>query len=108
MKEGSSTSEVTTDPESTPSGSCAFPSDPAAESNICEKLGLGPESLFDFPEQEFVWFSYMAFLNKNIAEFQLHHWQSVGSRSLNRSWILEFENFSDPDSNIWNRSGLGV
>jgi len=35
-------------------------------------------------------------------------WIDDGDRSLNRSPILKFERLPDPDSKIWNRSGVGV
>jgi len=51
------------------------------------KNGSGPGVSFHFQEQESVWFSYMAFISKNVAEFRLHHWQSESEQELDsRIW----------------------
>jgi len=93
-------------PESTPAASCVFLTDLPPESKICEKPDVVPESLFIFRSRSLCGFPIWHFLSNNIAEFRCIN----DSRSLNKSWILEFENFSDsdPDSKLWNRSEFVV
>jgi len=74
-------------PESTPAGFYVFLSDP--ESKICEKPD--PESLFNFGSSRSL---CDHILSKNMDKFGLI---DDCSRSLNRSRVLKFENFPDPD-----------
>jgi len=77
------------DPESTPAGFCVFLSNP--ESKIREKPD--PESLFNFGSSRRV---CGHFLSKNMVSFG---WID-GTWSLNRSRILKFEKFLDPEPKI--------
>jgi len=93
-------------PESTPAGSCVFPSDPEPESKICEKTDTDPESFFIFSSRGLCGFHMWHFLAKTLLIFGCMD----GSRSLNRSRILKFENFRTwiRIQKFWNRSGVGV
>jgi len=77
-------------PESTPDGSGVFLSGPKPESKFFEKRDPDPESVFNFGNGSSL---HGHFLNKKIDFGWIH-----SSQSLNRSRILKFKKFLDPDS----------
>jgi len=76
-------------PEPTPAGFCVFLSDPDPESKFCEKPD--PEPMFTFGSSGSVRGHY------EVKTWLYFGW-IVGNRSLDRTLILKYDDFPDPDS----------